>query len=466
MSTWVFFAVTVFALLLATRFYRRERQARALVDELLRNFAPEDSGKGQDVCGRIRTLTGILEEKIQSAGQIHSLSRALTISTGTLVSGFTTVVGFSHQQSRRAQEDIASFESIAEQIDGIAGLSEDSAGAMSRVCSIAETGEKKVQRVRDRVTHLKASALRSEKQFQAVQEHLSNIGGIVTMIETISNQTNLLALNAAIEAARAGDAGRGFAVVADEVRQLAGRTAEATTNVSDIIQAANESIDSLKVELQETAEATGQAVEGASEASESLEMIVQESRRVADLVDDMSELAGRQAGAAADVAAAGGTIRKLATDIDDKVQVCNQDLRQLLLKLVEMKELAGHLDVQGGLELALLDAVEEIRAHNIMVVNSDAPENARPHINRIRELDKVVDEHLAIASDRDATNAGWQESIGSLRNALSDYRRVRNDVFNDVQAGEYIRVREQGAPRVRPAYQRVKDACEALMASA
>jgi methyl-accepting chemotaxis protein len=71
-----------------------------------------------------------------------------------------------------------------------------------------------------------------------LREHSVEIGKIIT---DIANKTNLLALNATIEAARAGEAGKGFSVVAGEVKDLARATASAAADVSQKIEAVQQS---------------------------------------------------------------------------------------------------------------------------------------------------------------------------------------------------------------------------------
>ena len=66
---------------------------------------------------------------------------------------------------------------------------------------------------------------------------LKDINEIIGMVQEITEHTKLLALNATIEAARAGEKGKGFAVVATEVRELSLKTARATADVMNRVEA-------------------------------------------------------------------------------------------------------------------------------------------------------------------------------------------------------------------------------------
>lgn len=80
------------------------------------------------------------------------------------------------------------------------------------------------------------------------------VDDIQIMADTISglaSQTNLLALNAAIEASRAGEQGKGFAVVAEEVKKLAEQSADAISNVENLVSEVKKVFNNLSSSCQE-----------------------------------------------------------------------------------------------------------------------------------------------------------------------------------------------------------------------
>jgi len=129
-------------------------------------------------------------------------------------------------------------------------------------------------------TTISADSKNASTSVDNLKSATAGINDFVNIIKGISDQTNLLALNAAIEAARAGEHGRGFAVVADEVRNLAQRSADASNEISTLIEQVNQQMEQVIGDIHGVGEKSSEISESTLAIEATAENIVEVSKNM------------------------------------------------------------------------------------------------------------------------------------------------------------------------------------------
>ncbi|MFO0824318.1 MAG: methyl-accepting chemotaxis protein, partial [Gemmataceae bacterium] len=164
-----------------------------------------------------------------------------------------------------------------------------------------------MDRIRDQVQE-------TAKRIKRLGESSQEIGQIIQLIDDIADRTSILALNASIQAAMAGEAGRGFAVVAEEVERLADRSTEATKKIATLVKTiqseTNEAVGAMEKGIQEVVEGSRLA----GQAGQALDEIEAVSKKLAELIQQISYAATQQARASEGVTAAMTEISTITQD--------------------------------------------------------------------------------------------------------------------------------------------------------
>ncbi len=210
-----------------------------------------------DYQGDHALLAEALGQTLNSFNQV--LSEFLKASD-QVASGAKHVAASSQVLSQSATEQAATVQEITSSMAEIAARTKQNAVNATQANQLA--------------IHVQANASDGNAQMQKMLEAMAeinraseSISKIIKVIDEIAFQTNILALNAAVEAARAGQHGKGFAVVAEEVRNLAGRSARAAKETTDLIEGSLQKVEAGTAIANQTAAALQQIVTGVADAA-------------------------------------------------------------------------------------------------------------------------------------------------------------------------------------------------------
>lgn len=251
-----------------------------------------------DIETSLNRLRGYLQQLV---GTLRQHAQAVADSSHSLAEVSTALHDGARHQTSETGEIRDALGEMEATIQQVANGAQDTAETSRAAEQVINHGQQVIGQSLEGLRELVSEVEINAQAIEHLADETSTIGRVLTVIRSIAEQTNLLALNAAIEAARAGNHGRGFAVVADEVRSLAQRTSGATAEIQQLIeglqQAARQSVEAMRTEV-EHARSTASQAESAEVA---LKQIVAIITNIGQMAEQIAETTSQQSEAVSEI---------------------------------------------------------------------------------------------------------------------------------------------------------------------
>ena len=241
--------------------------------------------KARDQSSLLYVMKRMSESLTKIVSGVRDTTESITVASKEIAQGNSDLSQRTEEQASSLEETASSMEELTSTVKQNAENAKQANQLAASASDIAVQGGQAV----DDVVQTMASINASSKK----------IGDIVSVIEGIAFQTNILALNAAVEAARAGEQGRGFAVVAAEVRNLAQRSAAAAKEITALIAA---SVDKVETGTRQV-----------DQAGATMHEVVTAVKRVTDIMAEISAASHEQSAGIEEV-------NQAITQMDDVTQ--------------------------------------------------------------------------------------------------------------------------------------------------
>ena len=291
----------------------------------------------EDVTGAVSDSINQLVESIESVLQeVNSVSSRVNNASVQVKSQSETVLSYAEREKEEIVETLTGLDSAISAMELISKLAVLSNNASQKAIKTSETAMDSVSQTIDSINKIRQTIHEAEKRIKRLGERSQEIGGIVNLINNISERTHVLSLNASMHAASAGEAGRGLMVVVDEVQRLAENSREATSEIESLV-------NNIQLETADTINVINNVitdvVEGTRLAEEAGERMDETRATTQTLVDSVVRIAHssvKQAKVAEE-------LRTRANSINETTQATNAEMKQQAQLSDELVEAADEL---------------------------------------------------------------------------------------------------------------------------
>ncbi|MGB0468654.1 MAG: methyl-accepting chemotaxis protein [Pontibacterium sp.] len=276
----------------------------------------------EDVTGAIADSINQLTESIENVlRDVNTVSNRVNTASIQVKSQSETVLSYASREQEEILETLQGLDSAAKAMELISKLARVSNHASQKAMKTSETAMDSVSQTIDSINKIRHTIHEAEKRIKRLGERSQEIGGIVNLINNISERTHVLSLNASMHAASAGEAGRGLMVVVDEVQRLAENSREATSEIESLV-------NNIQLETADTINVMNtvitDVVEGTRLAEEAGERMDETRATTQTLVDSVMRIAQ----SSVKQAKVAEQLRVRAKSIDETSNATNTEMKQ------------------------------------------------------------------------------------------------------------------------------------------
>ncbi len=294
-----------FALLITRSITRPIGQMRTTMVNIGKSgdFTQRITIESKDEIGQtVRAFNELIGNLQSTLHELHDGIDKLLDSSNGLSASSHQVASSSAHQSEASSSMAATIEEVTVSINHVSESAHEALAFSKRSGELSDQGGQIIHSAASEMKQIADTVRETSVSIEELGRQSTQISTIVQVIKEIAEQTNLLALNAAIEAARAGEQGRGFAVVADEVRKLAERTANATGEITQMIDSIQNTANAAVGSMSGAVNQVNSGVTLAESAGDAINQIKEGSTEVIRTVSDISDALVEQSTASNEVA--------------------------------------------------------------------------------------------------------------------------------------------------------------------
>ncbi len=293
----------------------------------------------EDITGAIADSVNYTVEELRTlVASVQSTASRVAQTTSDVDATSTELLAASNEQMNEIQATGQSVLAMASRINAVSGQAQQSAEVARQSLQAAESGLHAVQNAIGGMNAIRDQIQDTSKRIKRLGESSQEIGEITELISDITEQTNVLALNAAIQAASAGEAGRGFSVVAEEVQRLAERSADATRQISALVRTIQTDTQDAVAAMERSTQGVVEGAKLSDDAGARLTEIEQVSRRLSELIREISDAASREAALANTVADSMQSIFAVTEQTSDGTRSTAGQVRELSRMAEELRQ--------------------------------------------------------------------------------------------------------------------------------